>query len=70
MASGFGAFTPTGRCTHLWNSFTTCMSECASPDECKLKKEDYLECLSNKKTVRGRAARHVPRTAHQGDLDI
>ena len=51
MASGFGALTTTGRCTGAWRAFATCMAECEEREECKIKKDDYLECLNNKNAV-------------------
>lgn len=49
MASGFGTQGRVGRCFPFWTDFSTCMSQAADPKECRLKREDYFECLHHKK---------------------
>jgi NADH dehydrogenase (ubiquinone) Fe-S protein 5 len=49
MASGFGTQGKTGRCYSFWTEFSSCMAHAADPKECRLKREDYFECLHHKK---------------------
>eukprot|EP00054_Salpingoeca_dolichothecata_P031835 m.264747 g.264747 ORF g.264747 m.264747 type:complete len:86 (+) comp28183_c0_seq1:87-344(+) len=48
MVSGFGARGGKGRCFPFWQEFVTCMNS-ANRSNCKVKVEDYKECLHHKK---------------------
>lgn len=49
MASGFGTRGGPGRCHSFWVDFSQCMSHADDPTLCRLKRDDYFECLHHKK---------------------
>jgi len=49
MASGWGFSGGQGRCFPYWQEFKKCALESEDPIECSLLKDDYIECLHNKK---------------------
>ncbi|KNC51942.1 uncharacterized protein AMSG_08185 [Thecamonas trahens ATCC 50062] len=49
MASQFGVRAGTGRCHQFWKAFEECMDTTTTGTECRLIREDYIECLHHKK---------------------
>ncbi|KAL1503342.1 hypothetical protein AB1Y20_011394 [Prymnesium parvum] len=49
MASGYGSFTPMGRCFPLFREFSNCAGTSLDREACRDYYDDYIECLHHKK---------------------
>ncbi|KAJ7075283.1 hypothetical protein B0H15DRAFT_867273 [Mycena belliarum] len=75
--SGYSYTGGPSRCSAYWQEFTKCYASVDSPKECKLPRDDYLECVHRTKEKARNAqiqAEYVRRQAqalldHKNELD-